>query len=181
MKYIPFVLVLIAAACSPTRYYIVRHAEKTVLTKDSADMKMNNPPLSEAGKVRAIVLREELKDKNIKYIFSTNYLRTISTAQPLSELKGTTSVQLYSPAKDSVAPFVNRLKEIHKGNVLVVGHSNTVDDLANTLCGKTVIPGDLADTEYDNLFIVKRKGKRMDFSRKKYGYPSNPETEKPKM
>lgn len=175
MKLILFVFVIIATGCSTNRYFIVRHAEKAVLTKDSANMMASNPPLSEAGKVRAYSLRDELKDKHINWIFSTNTIRTITTAEPLNELRGTMTIQIYSPSKDSLVPFINRLKAIHKGNVLVIGHSNTVDDIVNALCGEIKIPGDLMDSEYDNLFIVKRKGKKMIFQKKKYGYPSNPE------
>ena len=169
MKYLSFAIVLVITACSPNRYFIVRHAEKTVLTKDSAGMMMSNPPLSEAGKVRAFVLRDELSNKHIKHIYSTNTLRTISTAEPLSQQKNI-KIEIYSNA-DSL---VSSLKTI-KGNALIVGHSNTVDDIANKLCGKTAIPGDLKDFEYDNLFILKGKNGNMHFTRKKYGYASNPE------
>ena len=169
MKFGLIVLVIIAAGCSSNRYFIVRHAEKVVMTRDSANMMAGNPPLSEAGKVRAYSLMDELKNKNITYIFSTNTIRTITTAEPLKELRGVTTIQIYSPAKDSLVPFVNHLKNIHKGNVLVVGHSNTVDDIVNALCGEIKIPADLKDNEYDNLFIVKRKGKKFVFRGKKYG------------
>ena len=62
-------------------------------------------------------------------------------------------------------------KEIRKGNVLIVGHSNTVDDIANKMSGQTVVSGDLKDNEYDNLFIIKRKGKGFVFKAEKYGAP----------
>jgi hypothetical protein len=41
-----------------------------------------------------------------------------------------------------------------KANVLVVGHSNTVPDILKRLGIKETIT--IADTEYDNLFIVVR-------------------------
>ena len=87
MRYCLAFYLIFAIGCSSNRYFIVRHAEKTILTKDSANMMVTNPPLSEAGKVRAYGLRDELKDKHIRYIFSTNTLRTISTAQPLKKRK----------------------------------------------------------------------------------------------
>jgi hypothetical protein len=40
------------------------------------------------------------------------------------------------------------------------------------MCGSTKIRGDLPDTEYDTLFIVKKKGRKMSFETKKYGKPS---------
>jgi len=69
--------------------------------------------------------------------------------------------------------FIQKLKGIKKGNSLIVGHSNTVDDIVNKLCGETKIPGDLPDSEYDNLYIVTKKGKRMKFENKTYGTPTN--------
>ena len=92
----------------------------------------------------------------------------MATAQPLS---GATKVKIISYS--NVDSMVNVIKSI-KGNVLVVGHSNTVDDIVNKLCGQTKITGDLKDNEYDNLFLVKFRGKKRIFSRRTYGYPSNP-------
>ena len=42
------------------------------------------------------------------------------------------------------------------GNVLVIGHSNTVPDLLKRLGVKQAIT--IADSEYDNLFVVVRHG-----------------------
>jgi broad specificity phosphatase PhoE len=99
----------------------------------------NDPPLSAAGRVRAIELREALRGKGIRYIFSTNTIRTISTAQPFNELRGATHIEIYN-TKDSLDQFIQKLKEIKKGNSLIVGHSNTVDDIVNKLCGEIKIP-----------------------------------------
>jgi 2,3-bisphosphoglycerate-dependent phosphoglycerate mutase len=173
MKYVLISMILGLSACSSGKYYIVRHAEKAVIMKDTVGMMASNPPLSEPGKVRAIVLRDELKDAKIVHIFSTNTIRAQSTAQPLSEQSGI-PISIYSSHKDSTEKFIGRLKEL-KGNVLIVGHSNTVDDIVNALTGRKDIAGDLADREYDNLFIVTKRGKNWLFERKKYGYPSNPE------
>lgn len=156
------------------RYYIVRHAEKADPT-DSVAMHMKNDlPLSEAGKVRAIVLKEQMKKKNIDYIYSTNTTRTISTVQPLSDEIGV-PVKLY--AMDTIDRFINQLKNINSGNVMIVGHSNTVDDIVNKLLGKKRLHADLQDHEYDNLFIVTYRnifGRRISFQNRTYGYPSNP-------
>lgn len=164
-------VLIVASSCSRT-VYVVRHAEKEVAA-GNASMMSNDPQLSEAGKVRAIVLRDELKSKHIAHIFSTNTIRTVTTAKPLSEQTGIL-VQLYNTT-DSLDYFISKVKAMKKGNVLIVGHSNTVDDVVNKLCGEAKVAGDLADTEYDNLFIIKLKGKKAKYSRRKYGYPSNPE------
>ncbi len=172
MKFVfsSLVAAMFLISCGNT-FYIVRHAEKAAVEPGADKMMASNPPLSEAGQLRSLQLRDQLRAKNIQYIFSTNTTRTISTAQPLNELRGSTRIETYN-TRDSLNQFIEKVKGIKKGNVLIVGHSNTVDDIANKLCGSTVVPGDLKETQYDNLFIVKRKGSRFVFSRKKYGTPT---------
>lgn len=175
MRYLLLVFVSGVVACSSQRYYIVRHAEKAIVTKDSLGFSTANPPLSEPGQVRAVVLREELKNKNIRNIFSTNYHRTVATARPLQAVLKNIPIQQYNSSKDSLDAFIAQLKAIRKGSVLIVGHSNTVDDMVNKLTGEKSMPGDLQDGDYDNMYIILKKKDKMEFSQKKYGYPSNPE------
>ncbi len=160
-------LILLLSSCSQ-RYYIVRHAEKAAADGTST-MMTKDPPLTEAGKERAEALKQELKTKKIGYIFSTTTQRTLSTAEPTRAYFNLT-IETYSPAPDTA--FINRLKSLKK-NTLIVGHSNTVDDIVNKLCGSIKIPGDLDEKIYDNLFIVKKKGRKWTFENKKYGIPSN--------
>jgi broad specificity phosphatase PhoE len=173
MKLLFLVLIspAILASCSRT-IYVVRHAEKVAVGDTTVKFSPSNPPLSEAGKVRAIVLREELDNKGIRHIYSTNYLRTIYTAQPLVELTGV-QVKLYN-TKDSLSQMVEEVRNL-KGNTLIVGHSNTVDDIVNKFTGENTIPGDLSESQYDNLFILTQKGSKIRFQKRKFGYPSNPE------
>ena len=168
MKWIfAFTTALLLASCTRT-VYVVRHAEKAVLSDSLPNMSKTDPPLSEAGRVRAIVLRELLKKKHIQHIYSTNYIRTFYTADPLSKAIGV-NIQAYA----DVDSLVNVVKN-QKGNILIVGHSNTVDDIVNKLTGTTNVAGDLKDTEYDNLFVIKFRGRKAMFEKRKYGYPSNP-------
>jgi phosphohistidine phosphatase SixA len=160
------VAVLLLTSCSHT-YYVVRHAEKAV-NAGGAAMMAGDPPLSEAGQRRAAALLDVLKDAGIHYIFSTNTLRTKSTAEPL-RVYFRLITEIYAAKPDSA--FITRLKGIKK-NTLIVGHSNTVDDIVNGLCNAVKVPGDLNDSEYDNLFVIKYKrffGTRISFERKKYG------------
>lgn len=175
MKLFALIILSISITSCSRSYYIVRHAEKAEVTDSVSKNMKNDLPLSEAGKVRALVLKNSLRKKNIDFIFSTNTSRTLATAKPLSDDIGV-PIQMYS-TQDTLAAFIQRLKNIPSGNVLVVGHSNTVDDIVNLLVGKTKIAGDLNDNDYDNLFIVKFKnffGKRVSFKSRKFGYPSNP-------
>jgi len=169
MRYLPILFIFFFSACGSTRYYVVRHAEKAIVSKDSIGMMANNPPLSEAGKVRSFVLRQELQHKHIRHIYSTNYIRTTATGLPLSE-KINIGIELYS----NIDSLISKLKS-SKGNALIIGHSNTVDDIVNKLTGRKDVAGDLKDSEYDNLFQITLKKGTWYISRKKYGYPSNPE------
>lgn len=170
MRYLFFIPVLFLFSCSQS-IYVVRHAEKETGI-DPATMKtFTDPPLSAEGDLRALKLKEILIGKDIKHIFSTNTVRTISTAKPLKELYLGMPIQLYSSKADSMDAFISKIKGIKKGNILIVGHSNTIDDIANKLAAATVVPGDLKDNQYDNLYILKRKGGKYKFTNEKYGAP----------
>ncbi len=163
MKYfLPVVLVLFAS-CSHS-YYIVRHAEKAAPGPNMT----SDVPLSPEGEQRAQDLKEIMKNKKITFIYSTNTIRTKSTAKPTADHFGL-SAEIYGPRPDTA--FISLLKTKSK-NTLVVGHSNTVDDVVNMLCGETKVNGDLPETVYDNLFIVRKKGKKYHFQQKKYGSPT---------
>jgi phosphohistidine phosphatase SixA len=157
---------LLLTSCGQT-FYVVRHAEKEVIN-NSGTMMSNDPPLSGAGKQRAESLKEILKGKKIGYIFSTNTIRTRSTAEPLRAFINLTT-ETYQPIPDQA--FISRLLSLKK-NVLIVGHSNTVDDVVNKLCRSVKIPADLPDTAYDNLFVISKKGKKLIFENRKYGNAS---------
>lgn len=150
---------IVLLSCKTTTYYIVRHAEKEAATTMTTDV-----PLSSAGKQRSEALKDQLESKHITAIYSTNYVRTKSTAQPLADVIHV-PIQTYNPQDTS---FVTRLMSMN-GNILIVGHSNTVDDIVNKLTGKTEIPGDLPDSEYGDLFIVKKKGSHYSFEKGHFG------------
>lgn len=171
MKYLLPLCSLFLLSCGNT-IFIVRHAEKAPVPAGASQMMAADPPLSAAGETRALALRDRLKGEKVRYIYSTNFKRTTATAKPLSEAGGNLPIVIYNSRMDSMDAFISRLKEIRKGNVLVVGHSNTIDDLANKLCGNKVVPGDLKDSEYDHLYRVKRKGKTYQFNNEKYGAKS---------
>jgi broad specificity phosphatase PhoE len=154
------VLFLLLASCQTTKYYIVRHGEKAA---PSGQMS-SDVPLAPEGEVRAAALRERLKGAHIQYVYSTNYIRTKATARPLAEAQGL-GIETYDP-KDTT--FVGRVLARGNGNALIVGHSNTVDDLVNRFMGESLLR-DLPDTAYNNIFIITRKGKKLSFSRERYG------------
>jgi broad specificity phosphatase PhoE len=159
MYKILLILVMFLSSCTTT-YYVVRHGEKEAQgTNMSSDVS-----LSPAGLERAQALKHSLKNRHIQYVYSTNTIRTKSTARPLAETLGV-NLETYD-ARDS--GFVDRVKKRGKGNVLIVGHSNTVDDIVNGFVGKNVIQ-DLPDNSYGDLFIIKRKGKKYTYTKSHFG------------
>ena len=60
-------LLILLNSCNRNTFYIVRHAEKaTAAPNMSSDV-----PLSDAGEKRATALKELLKNKDVRFIFST--------------------------------------------------------------------------------------------------------------
>ena len=160
------ILALMLTSCQST-FYVVRHAEKV----DNS----TNPPLSGLGTERAIDLKNLLLNKSITEIYSTNFIRTRTTAQPLAEARGVvTKIYATSPA-DSMRVFIEKLKQIRGKNVLVTGHSNTTKYVVNGLLERDTLRADIADNDFDNLYIIKRQFfpvKKTRFFAKTYGKTS---------
>ncbi len=154
------VTALLLTACSHT-YYVVRHAEKAAQGQNMS----SDVPLSEAGLQRAEVLKAFLTGKKIAHIYSTNTIRAMSTAKPTADYFRIT-IRQYGPRPDPL--FIDSLRKLKK-NTLIVGHSNTVDDIVNGITGTTNVPGDLQDGEYDNLFVIYVKKRKVKFEKRKYG------------
>jgi 2,3-bisphosphoglycerate-dependent phosphoglycerate mutase len=154
-----FLLMIFTGCTTSNEIYIVRHAEK-------GTQPPNNPPLSGEGKTRAESLKNILKDKNIKAIFSTNLTRTRETATPLSLL---INVPIQSYSNDTTIAFMQRVIALKK-NALIVGHSNTLLPMLDALHlshNMTNIP----DADYNNIFIIKAKaGKAVKVIETMYEY-----------
>lgn len=166
MKLSALLLLVMFCSCSRT-IYVVRHAEKAVVPASADRMMAADPALSPAGEQRAEALKSLLSNKNIREIYSTPYKRTIGTVTPLATATGVT-VGNYSPRPDSTNALIGRILAGKKGNVVITGHSNTVDDIVNGIAGKTVVPGDLPDSVYNSLFILRVKGKKVRYERTTY-------------
>src|SRR5687768_4707868 len=124
-QFLLLVVVCLITSCGNT-YYIVRHAEKASPSEGPTMMTSNDPELSREGGLRAETLAARLKNKDISRIFTTNTIRTKTTAAPLANhLK--IEPEIYSGVDEA---FIDKLKSI-KSNTLIVGHSNTVDDIVN--------------------------------------------------
>ncbi len=120
--------------------FLVRHAEKVAGKSD--------PELTKQGTSRAQVLAQLLRDKNISVIYSTQYRRTLATANPLADALNV-KVSTYDP--DQLMALASKVKASGK-NTLIVGHSNTTPAMAAALGAD---PGEeIKETEYDRLYII---------------------------
>ncbi len=134
------------ALAQKTTVYVVRHAEK-----DGSDPSDRNPPLSRTGEQRALDLFKVLENVNVDAIFSTDYLRTRSTAAPVAENRHLT-IAVYPPS--DFAGLAEKIKKEYAGKtVLVVGHSNTILQIVRALGGEPGI-SELTEEDYDYLFKV---------------------------
>ena len=126
-----------------TTIYLIRHAEK-------ADDGTSDPPLSDKGQIRAKNLAFLLQDVEVDAIYSTNYKRTMETVDELSENKNI-PVTRYNPGDPAMVESI--LSAYGGGNVVIVGHSNTVPATVNQLIGYNQF-NQLPESEYDKLFLV---------------------------
>ena len=125
-------------------FYLFRHAEKLRIDKTE-----RNPKLNEKGIVRAEKWKEVLKNINLYKIYSTNYNRTIETANPTSKSQNI-DITIYSPSNIDYKNF----KEVNKGGkVLIVGHSNTIPNFVNGLIEKDFYD-QIDDLNNSNFYIV---------------------------
>jgi broad specificity phosphatase PhoE len=136
----------IPAAAQPT-IFIVRHAERADGGAGVSSTMAADPDLSEKGKARAQSLVSVLKDAKITAIYTTQYKRTLQTAEPLAR-----ALDLQPTAIDArdTAALIDKLKA--GGNALVVGHSNTIGTILQQLGVVDTIK--LGDNDYDDLFVV---------------------------
>ena len=131
-----------------TVFYFIRHAEK-----DRSDPENRDPELTEKGLLRAAYWKEVLEQVPLSVVYSTDYKRTLQTAQPVAEYKNL-DILIYAP--DTMA--MQDLAAKHRGkHILVVGHSNTTPQLVNQLLGTDAYQ-DIDDSNNGNLYIVQQTG-----------------------
>jgi broad specificity phosphatase PhoE len=125
----------------------VRHAEKVDESKD--------PPLSPAGRKRALALARHLRTAGVDAIYVTQYQRTALTAAPLAAIMGLKPIVVRADVRQQLVDRIRR--ENADDVVLVVGHSDTVPDILRLLGHRD--PVTIPSAEHDNLFVaVPREG-----------------------
>ena len=119
--------------------FLVRHAERADSSKDAA--------LSAAGEARARALAGKLREAGVTAIYTSEFRRTKETAAPLARALG------IAPREHAAADSAGLVALLRKEKrVLVVGHSNTLPEVAAGLGVKEKI--EIADDRFDDLLVV---------------------------
>jgi broad specificity phosphatase PhoE len=130
----------------PVTVFVVRHAERAPGNPD--------PPLSRAGRTRALALDHLLADAGITAVFTSEFVRTRETADPLAKRLGVTPTRV--DARD-LKGLQDRIAALPAGSrALIVSHSNIVPLIVRGLTGVDV--GELTENDYDRLYVVTIRG-----------------------
>ncbi len=128
-----------------TIYYFIRHAEK-----DKSSPENRNPKLSKKGQLRALNWAYFFREIPLVTIYSTNYIRTITTAEPVAGDKNL-PITIYNPKEVDINSFK---KKNYGKSVLMVGHSNTTPEFVNAILGFEKFKK-MKDNDNSSLFIIK--------------------------
>jgi broad specificity phosphatase PhoE len=126
---------------------IVRHADKAVAAT-------NDPPLSDAGRVRAAALADMLRDAGVTRVIVDQSQRVQQTAVPLTQRLGL-HPELIPIDWGNPAPQVRAIADSVRrpgGVSVVIGHRNTIPAIIHAL-GGPAIP-DIPDSAYDDLYML---------------------------
>lgn len=114
-----------------------------------------DPPLSANGRDRAQALREVIDHFRPAAIITSQYRRSIETAQPSAVAFAVTPTQVpVNPQKidENIAAVAAAVRERAGQRILVVGHNVTVPAVITALGGPDLPPID--DAVYDKLFVL---------------------------
>lgn len=151
------VFVIAIPSCAQVTVILTRHAEKGAGPP-------KDPDLSEAGVKRAKLLASMLADSGVDAIYVTEFKRTQQTAAPLAE-----RVNVKATVLSDTQQLVKAIRSRQSSVVVVVGHSNTVPAIIAGLGGPKV---NIADPEYDNLFVLTVGSSQSSLLRLHYGDPT---------
>lgn len=131
----------------PTTIMFVRHAEAAIGDDD--------PPLSAAGRARADVLADFVRDidvlSGVDAIYASEFRRTQETAAAVAK-RLDLDVQVANHAE--IEDFMRQVQRDHRGDiVLVVSHSNLIGPLIAELHGHQSVP-EIGENDFDNFYIV---------------------------
>lgn len=162
------VSLLTATSALAQTVYIVRHAEKVDAPGDP------DPALSEAGRARADALSHALHNAHPVLVLTSPLQRTIQTAAPTVEYHSAPSeaVSLEEGGAAHVAATAARVRALPADAVvLIVGHSNTVPQIARALGYAEA--ADMPECEYDRMTRLTLEGGSVMAVVSRYGAASS--------
>ena len=146
-----------------TKIFIVRHAEKET-GKD--------PLLTIAGYARAGDLMRALQNEGVQKIYVSQFKRTQLTADSLRiQFKIDTVHYTADTLCDNLINTIMAHGDFGK-TILIIAHSNTIPQIIRKFGVKNYPYGDIADTEFDNLFVITYKKEKAKVRTMKYGAQS---------
>ena len=161
---VPLIALAVAGSAQAQTVVLVRHAEKA---------EGNDPELTAAGQARAQALARELNGVRLSRILATPPRRTQLTAAPAASAAGLAvePVSLEGGAAAHIARVAAEARKAKPGEtVLIVGHSNTVPEIARALGDPA--PVALTDCDYDSLTVIDLSPSPPTVAHKRYGAPT---------
>jgi len=129
-------------------YYLVRHAEKDTTIKDE-------PPLTTEGLARAAKIADILRGTRVDAIYSTITMRTMFTVDSLADIK---AMKILPYDNKTLKDLLETVKKSTVYNrIFIVGHSNTIPSITNTLAGRDIFTKTFDDSDYGNFVVVVEK------------------------
>jgi broad specificity phosphatase PhoE len=156
---------LLAGTASAQTVVIVRHGERAGPGRD--------PELSPAGQARAEALARALAGARVVAVLATPLKRTQQTAQPTARSAGVAvgTVTLDGGEAAHVQEVAERARKAPAdGAVLIVGHSNTVAEIARALGDPA--PQPIADCDFDRMTVLQLGGPAPRVVHARYCEPS---------
>ncbi|PCD03178.1 histidine phosphatase family protein [Sphingomonas spermidinifaciens] len=140
-----FTAALLTAGCAgtpaPQTIYVIRHLDTPEGVKDAR--------LTSTGEARAQALVRWFGGKKLAAIYATPFARTRQTAAPLARERG---LQPIDYDWTDAARLVEAVR-VQPGDVLIVGHSNTVPEIVERFGGQR--PAPLVHVDFGDLWLVR--------------------------
>lgn len=126
-------------------FYLVRHAEKDTTVQ-------NEPSLTDQGWARAAKIADILRGTRVDAIYSTLTLRTMYTVDSLADIKAMPILPYENKSLKSLIESIRDAADVNR--IFMVGHSNTIPSITNSLMEKEIFNSTFDESDYGNFIII---------------------------
>ncbi len=132
-SFVPLAVLFTLAAAAPAAaldlVYVVRHAQKNPSDRWSATGVQR--PLTQKGAICAGMIGRTLENRGIVAVYTSETVRTFATGLAVSKKRRDIEIFVDDATLRPTPEVVEELRQKHAGDkaILIVGHSNTVDDV----------------------------------------------------